>query len=98
MKILGLQPRISKVFPRSLEQFFLTVGQNNFGYKTPKLYNLGQFYPKNVDSDFYKLVMIKIEVTLVLTSLQFKRDFDIDLGERNIIFRKDHVILKFRTL
>ena len=35
LKILGLQPRISKVFSRSLEQFFLTVGQNNFGNKIP---------------------------------------------------------------
>ena len=35
LQILGLQPRISKVFFRSLAQFFLTVGQNNFGYKIP---------------------------------------------------------------
>ena len=35
LKILGLQPRISKDFSRSLEQFFLTVGQNDFGNKTP---------------------------------------------------------------
>ena len=35
LEILGLQPRISKVFFRSLEQFFLTVGQNNFGNKIP---------------------------------------------------------------
>ena len=31
LQILGLQPRIS----RSLEQFFLTVGQNDFGNKIP---------------------------------------------------------------
>ena len=30
---LCLQPRISKVFLWSLKQFFLTVGQNNFGNK-----------------------------------------------------------------
>ena len=31
---LGLQPRISKIFPdHYVEQFFLTVGQNNFGNK-----------------------------------------------------------------
>ena len=35
LQILGLQPRISKVFSRSLEQFFLTVDQNNFGNKIP---------------------------------------------------------------
>ena len=35
LQILGLQPWISKVFSRSLEQFFLTVGQNNFGKKIP---------------------------------------------------------------
>ena len=33
LQILGLQPRISK----SLEQFFLTVDQNNFGNKIPFL-------------------------------------------------------------
>ena len=32
LQILGLQPRS---FSRSLEQFFLTVGQNNFGNKIP---------------------------------------------------------------
>ena len=31
LQILGLQPQIS----RSLEHFFLTVGQNNFGNKIP---------------------------------------------------------------
>ena len=38
LQILGLQPRISKVF-QSLQQFFLTVGQNNFGSKIPFLAN-----------------------------------------------------------
>jgi hypothetical protein len=33
--VLGLQPRISKVFSRSLEQFFLKAVQNNFGNKIP---------------------------------------------------------------
>ena len=33
LQILGLQPWISKVFSWSLEQFFLTIGQNNFGNK-----------------------------------------------------------------
>ena len=33
LQILGLQPQISKSFYRSLEHFFLTVGQNNFGNK-----------------------------------------------------------------
>ena len=35
LQILSLQPRISKVFSRSLEQSFLTVSQNNFGNKIP---------------------------------------------------------------
>ena len=35
LQILGLQPRISKVFSQSLEHFFLTVVQNNFGKKIP---------------------------------------------------------------
>ena len=36
-QILSLQPQISKVFYQSIEQFFLTVGQNNFGNKIPFL-------------------------------------------------------------
>ena len=35
MQLLSLQPRISNVFSRWLEHFFLTVGQNNFGNKIP---------------------------------------------------------------
>ena len=34
LKILGFQPRISS-FSRSLEQFFLTVGQSNCGNEIP---------------------------------------------------------------
>ena len=30
---------ISKSFSRSLEQFFLTIGQNNFGNKIPFIYS-----------------------------------------------------------
>ena len=41
LQILGLQPRISKVFSQSVEQFFLTVGQNNFGNKIP-CFNTGE--------------------------------------------------------
>ena len=37
LQILGIQPQISKVFSRSLEHFFLTVRQNNFGNKIPFL-------------------------------------------------------------
>ena len=33
LQILGLQPKISKFSLKSLEQFFFTVGQNNFGNK-----------------------------------------------------------------
>ena len=33
LQILALHPRISKVFLDHLEQFFLTLGQNNFGNK-----------------------------------------------------------------
>ena len=35
LQILGLQPQISKKISRSLEQFLLTEGQNNFGNKIP---------------------------------------------------------------
>ena len=35
LQILSLQPRITKVFSQTLEQFFLTVGQNNFDNKIP---------------------------------------------------------------
>ena len=37
LQIRGWRPRICKSFSRSLEQFFLTVGQNNFGNKIPFL-------------------------------------------------------------
>ena len=37
LQILGLQPRLLQSFSRSLEQFFLTVGQNDFGNKIPFL-------------------------------------------------------------
>ena len=41
LQILSLQPQISKVFhDRSLEQFFLTVGQNNFGNKIPFFFHI----------------------------------------------------------
>ena len=33
--IISLQPRISKVFARSLKQLFLTVGMNNIGKEIP---------------------------------------------------------------
>ena len=61
LQILGLQPRISKVFylksfSRSLEQLFLTVGQNNYGNKVPFIaktcnfarFSLLQFIPINL--------------------------------------------------
>ena len=35
---LGLQPWILKVLSQSLEQFFLSVGQNNYGNKIPFLF------------------------------------------------------------
>ena len=38
LQILGLQPRNSKKISWSLEQFFLTVEQNNFGNKLPLLF------------------------------------------------------------
>ena len=37
LQIFNLQPQISKVFSQSLEQFFHTVGENNFGNKIPFL-------------------------------------------------------------
>ena len=40
LKTLGLQPQISKSFSRSLDQFFLTQGQNNFGNKIPIIFLL----------------------------------------------------------
>ena len=45
LQILGLQPRS---FSRSVEQFFLTVGQNNFGNKIP-------FSPKKYVSSHFQV-------------------------------------------
>ena len=42
LQILGLKPQIS----RSIEQFFLTVGQNNFGNKTFLLFSNQKRFPK----------------------------------------------------
>ena len=62
-----------KSFSRSLEQFFLTVGQNNFGNKIPLLFfklqnasedkDLKCFYAHN-NSPWLKLAPIKIEPVL----------------------------------
>ena len=38
---IGFQPRILQNFSRSLKQFFLTVGQNNFRYKTRSIFLTG---------------------------------------------------------
>ena len=43
LQILTLPPRISN-FSLSLEQFFLTVGQNNFGNKIPFLISTESFF------------------------------------------------------
>ena len=57
LQILGLQPRIFKSFSRSLEQFFLTVGQINFGNKIPvsfiSHYYLQTFFMKTIFFRFY---------------------------------------------
>ena len=54
LQILGLQPRISKVFLGDLEQFFLTVGQNNFWNKIPifclEIYNFEAKIEDKIDS------------------------------------------------
>ena len=47
MQILDLQPHISKSFSRSLQQFFLTAGQNNFDKKIPFLHFENFFKNKN---------------------------------------------------
>ena len=36
----GFKPQVFKSFSQSLELFFLTVGQNNFGNKIPKFNDL----------------------------------------------------------
>ena len=56
LKILGLQPQISIFFSRSLQQFLLTVGQNNFGNKIPILTD--NHFPK-----IYNFVIMAREVT-----------------------------------
>ena len=89
LKILGLQPRISKVFLESLEQFFLTVGQNNFGNKIPylNLYLLHiqeNFFPlfnpfkikklKNF-KPFPSVLIFCFPVSLWIKKLRLKRDY-----------------------
>ena len=43
LQILGLQTLISKIFSWSLEHFFLTVGENNFGSKLLFLHQYSYF-------------------------------------------------------
>ena len=50
LEILGLQHQISS-FSRSLEQIFLTVGQNNFGNKIPLNGNLEPFWNAFAESN-----------------------------------------------
>ena len=45
LQILNLQPRISNVFLNHKKNFFLTVGQNNFGNKIPFLWNFSGWRP-----------------------------------------------------
>ena len=57
LKILGLQ----QSFSRSLEQFFLTVGQNNFGNKIP-LFNDLPSVANLTNSDSFKMKKTKKQV------------------------------------
>ena len=44
LQILGLQPRVFKSFSGSLEQFFLTIGQSNFGNRIPSIVSCWVFF------------------------------------------------------
>ena len=52
-QILDLQPRISKSFSQSLEHFFLTVSQDNFGNKIPILWRQNQWIIENKTKFFF---------------------------------------------
>ena len=57
LQILGLQPRIS--FSQTLEQFFLTVCQNNFNNKIP-LSHCNSHFDFNFTCTFFIIVVIGI--------------------------------------
>ena len=58
LQLLGLQPRISKDF-QSLEQFFLTVGQNDFGNKIPFIKGLQGMVFTNLHRHYSNDQMLK---------------------------------------
>ena len=97
LQILGLQPRISKVFPRSLEFFFLTVGQNNFGNKIPfltyslrffRFQRLGQFEFKLEKNNWDLETCRKILFTLAFYYLTFRRHSQVQHTKYDVICPK----------
>ena len=73
LQILALQPRS---FSQSLEHFFLTVGQNNFGNKI-QLIGALLIYITTVDSGFKNLVG-RVNAEIHTTFLNSQYD-----GEKN---------------
>ena len=57
LQILRLQCQISKVFSRSLEQLFLTAGQNDFGNKIPF-----QMEHIEIEKQFHIFLLLKEDV------------------------------------
>ena len=68
-----------KSFSQSLEHFFLTVGQNNFDNKIPKLYFALTF--ELHDCLFHKLTQGGIWVERIHILDQFANDFSIGFGD-----------------
>ena len=74
---MNSQPSVSnfKIFSRSLEQFFLTVGQNNFDKKIPlSAWNSGFLHlssrRKNQGGQsFYKIVLLSFQETFLKIAL-----------------------------
>ena len=85
-----------KSFSRSLEQFFHTVGQNNFGNKIPeeKCKNL---YIMHVSISSFDNTLTKIgeqRIDLIFVNLKFKinmrrQSFQKKNNQRNIVYSKN---------
>ena len=86
LQILSLQPR-------SLEHFFLTVGQNNFGNKIPFIKNCWQFTDANFCKFDKSILLEKMTTVKYAIHLHFEtgnKSFSNDNG----IFSETHIILK----
>ena len=95
LQILGLQPQISKVFSRSLELFFLTVGQNNFGNKIPFFFFCVAFLELWPWKDKKRPLLLRYFVMALSQNWPLSRNFfctNTNTETFNALFSKTHKV------